>query len=55
MRRATKNKRICPSNLSNAYTTQVLARLGHFWPAIGEDYVRRFVAVLKDLVFFETT
>ena len=43
-----------PSNLSNAYTTQVLARLGHFWTAIGEDYVRRFVAVLKDLGFFET-
>ena len=44
-----------PSNLSNAYTTQVLARLGYFWKAIDEDYVRRFIAVLKDLGFFEMT
>ena len=36
----------------NGYTTQVLARLGHLWKAIGEDYIENFVKSIRDLGFF---
>ncbi|MCQ2121486.1 MAG: amino acid adenylation domain-containing protein [Fibrobacter sp.] len=36
----------------NGYTTQVLARLGFFWSAISEDYVKRFLTAIKGLNFF---
>ena len=40
------------ATFANGYTTQVLARLGHFWKAIGEDYIESFVKAIRDLEFF---
>ena len=39
---------------ANSYTTQVLARLGFFWQATSDAYVRAFVDVLRDFDYFDS-
>ena len=38
---------------ANSYTTQVLARLGYFWKATSDAYVKAFVDVLRDFDYFD--
>ena len=47
------DKTLVSATVDNSYTVQVLARLGFFWKAIGEDYIESFVKGLNGLGFFE--
>ena len=50
------NNDIEPLGLDDAdvsYTLQVLYRLGFYWSETGTAYIRKFVANLKELLFFE--
>ena len=38
---------------SNAFTMQILYRLGFRWPVTSLDYMKRFLVALKGLDFFE--
>lgn len=36
----------------SSYTTQVLYRLGYWWPQTASDYVKRFIKSIGDLGYF---
>ena len=38
---------------SNAYTMQVLYRMGFTWPVTSVDYMKRFINALRGLGFFD--
>ena len=38
---------------SNAYTMQVLYRMGFMWPVTSFDYMKRFINALRGLGFFD--
>lgn len=46
-------KTTVPIAKDNAYTMQVLYRLGYRWPATSWDYVTRFLMSLQGLGFFD--
>ena len=42
-----------PVGKSNAYTMQVLYRMGFIWPVTSLDYMKRFINALRGLGFFD--
>lgn len=46
-------KQVITVPFSSHYTTQILARLGFFWNAGGEEYVNHFINSLRGFVFFD--
>ena len=48
-----KGGKLSPVPVDCSYTTQVLARLGFFWNASNEIYVKAFIDALKGMEFFD--
>lgn len=49
----TRGKCLANNNASNAFTTQVLHRMGFQWSFTTWDYIKRFLKVIQGLGFFD--